>query len=104
MAYPAASMKVLASGDDVRYVVLANIQKFWILRIKINSNGLNELATLFEHENPLKTSKAQVFSTSCAIGRGLVKNNKKSIDRKFVAVCCWDTVLFTVTSDDLDSK
>lgn len=102
MAYPAAALKYFAVSEDVRILVVANIQKFWIIRIKINKEAPNEFRIILEQDNPLKIQKKSVLMSSVAFGRGLVKNNNRDIVRKYVAVCCWDDVMFTVTGDHFD--
>lgn len=81
MMYPAAAMKYLIISEDVRLLAVANIQKFWIVRIKIQRNGENEMSIIVDQENRGKIEKNQVFSTCCAIGRGLVKQSRNQISR-----------------------
>jgi len=54
MMYPAAAMKYLIISEDVRLLAVANIQKFWIVRIKIQRNGENEMSIIVDQENPGK--------------------------------------------------
>ena len=48
MMYPAAAMKYLIISEDVRLLAVVNIQKFWIVRIKIQRNGENEMSIIVD--------------------------------------------------------
>ncbi|CAD8126614.1 unnamed protein product [Paramecium sonneborni] len=92
MQFPTGSMKYIQMTENRILIGINSIQFFWVVYVEIVSTKEIQFKLVYEFKNPRKVRDSQIFKTSCAIGRGLVKI-KDQLQRRYVMTFVWDNKL-----------
>ncbi|CAD8191379.1 unnamed protein product [Paramecium octaurelia] len=92
MQFPTGSMKYIQMTENRILIGINSIQFFWVVYVEIMSTKEITFKLVYEFKNPRKVRDSQIFKTSCAIGRGLVRI-KDQLSRRYVMAFVWDNKL-----------